>query len=73
MQTWPQLQLTNLMSLCHLTHALFIDWINLDQQVIAQQAADHAAASPYEELCIYLEAPLKQVENVVAWWGALIV
>lgn len=35
--------------------------------VMARQAADRATNSTREELCMYLEAPLEQVENVVAW------
>jgi hAT family C-terminal dimerisation region len=33
------------------------------------QVRDHLAVNPCKELCMYLESPLEDVENVVAWWG----
>jgi hypothetical protein len=36
---------------------------------MARQAADRASTSAREELRMYLEAPLEQVEDIVAWWG----
>jgi hypothetical protein len=40
--------------------------------VMARQAADRAGTSAREELRMYLDAPLEQVEDVVAWWGVCI-
>lgn len=37
--------------------------------VMARQAAERAAINPRRELRMYLEAPLEQVDNIVAWWG----
>jgi hypothetical protein len=37
--------------------------------VMARQAADRAGTSAREELRMYLDAPLEQVDDVVAWWG----
>jgi hypothetical protein len=37
--------------------------------VKARQDADRAKTGPREELKIYLNSPLENVENVIAWWG----
>ena len=37
--------------------------------VMARQAAERASANPRAELQAYLDAPLTQVEDIVAWWG----
>jgi hypothetical protein len=37
--------------------------------VLTRQAADRASTSPRKELQMYLEAPLVDVEDIVAWWG----
>ena len=37
--------------------------------VMARQAADQAVTSTHKELCLYLKAPLEQVDDIMAWWG----
>jgi hypothetical protein len=37
--------------------------------VNARKAADRMKANPREELARYLQAPLENVDDVVAWWG----
>ena len=37
--------------------------------VLARQAADRASTSPCKELQMYLEVPLVDVEDIMAWWG----
>lgn len=37
--------------------------------VMARQAADQVVTSTHKELCLYLKAPLKQVDDIMAWWG----
>jgi len=37
--------------------------------VQAQKAQDRLTSNPRKELDQYLAAPLKDVDNVVGWWG----
>ena len=37
--------------------------------VMARQAAERVARSPWQELQSYLDAPLEAVTNIVEWWG----
>jgi hypothetical protein len=37
--------------------------------LLTRQARDRSTGNPREELRMYLESPLENVENVVAWWG----
>jgi hypothetical protein len=37
--------------------------------VMARQEAERASAKPCAELQAYLDVPLTQVEDIVAWWG----
>lgn len=35
----------------------------------SRQACDHSTENSRKELRMYLESPLENVENVMAWWG----
>jgi hypothetical protein len=57
--------LHSLATLCRSSKPTFITLAT----VVARQVAEHATWNPQQELHMYLEAPLEQVENIIEWWG----
>jgi len=37
--------------------------------VHSRQEAEHVSSGPRDELKRYLDSPLKEVNDMVAWWG----